>query len=465
MRAQIFFFFLQLAVLLPQISAQQCEPFVLTLETAISRALNFNRSILGSDDNVTQAEYQVSVADGEFDLMIYPNGNLGYVGGGYAGSGLAWGTGVDFVKRLPWGTRIDIMPSLEKVHDNWHTNARTRITQPLLRGLGREFTYANVYAAQFSWRSAMRAQYLAQCQLIIRTVGTLYDLIKTYKSVELSEKSFERIRKFYQAAKLKSKIGLADPLDIYRAETEMRQAEDMLTSSKERFQEVEDHLRDILALPPDIPLEVDIPMIFTHTDIPVDEAIGTALTNRIEIDQAEDALQDNRRVSKLAQDRLWPALDFVLNYSNCGADQVFTECFSTRRETTWGFGFTTSTDFNPVAQRAVVDQTLIAISASGRNLDQVKSNVTFDIKRVLRRLERSRQKIELQEKQIHTARGELRLSEIKFNRGMANNFDMIQAEKTLRTSELNYWNALIDHIVEEYHLLNSLGMLIEKPQC
>jgi len=438
-------------------------PFMLTIETALSRALNYNRQLQNTLDNTVRAEYQLEVANSVFEWDISPNSNVGYVGGGSAGSGIACGTGIDFSKQLKCGTTIDIMPSFEKIAKTYQTNMRTRITTPLLRGWGTEYTLSAVLGAQYGLRSASRAKYIAQCQLVMRTITTLYELIKTYKNVLLNQESYQRMVKFYQTAKLKAQIGLAEPLDIYRAETEMRTAEDALTSSRERFQEIEDNLRDILALPPDMAIMVNIPVLHNPIQMTLDDAIETALANRVEIDQASDQVQEDRRLSRVAKERLWPELNLVVNYSNCGLDQVFTECLTTKRQTTWGVGLTTSSDFDPVAEKAAYDQSLIAVASAVRNVDQVKSNIIFEVKKTMRHLERSIEKIALQEKQIHTARGELRLSQIKFDRGMANNFDMIQAEKTLRSSELTYWNAIIEHIVAEYQILNVIGLLMEKP--
>ena len=443
--------------------APEPAPFMLTLETAVSRALNYNRQLQNTLDNSIKAEFQLEVANSVFEWDICPNSNVGYVGGGSAGSGVACGTGIDFSKKLKCGTTFDIMPSFEKISGTYHTNMRTRITTPLLRGWGTEYTLATVLGAQYNVRSTSRGKYIAQCQLVMRTITALYELIKTYKNVLLNQESHQRMIRFYQTAKLKAQIGLAEPLDIYRAETEMRTAEDALTSAKERFQEVEDNLRDILALPPDMTIVVNLPVLHKPIQMTLDDAIETALANRIEIDQALDEVQEDRRLSRVARERLWPELNMVVNYSNCGLDQVFTETWSTKRETTWGIGFTTSSDFDPVAERAAYNQSIVAVASAIRNVDQVKANTIFEVKRVMRHLERAIEKIALQEKQIHTAKGELRLAQIKFDRGMANNFDMIQAEKALRSSELTYWNAIIEHIVAEYQILNVIGLLMEKP--
>lgn len=435
----------------------------LTLESALKRALNHNRQIINSQDNIIKAQFQVDIADSEFDLSSVPSGDVGFVGGGKAGEGTAYGGGFNFSKKLPYGTRVNAVPYVQKAHNKFHSTLRATITQPLLRGFGREYTYANLYGSQFNLRAVARTFYLAQCQLIFRTITSLYDVIKSKRSVVLSEESYLRVKKFYQAAMLKSKIGLSDSLDIYRAEIEMHQAEDALKAAVERLQESEDNLRDLLALPMDTVLKLDLPLAYIPHAIELNDALDIALDTRIEIDQANDQVCENRRQASLAKNRLWPELNFVFNYTNFGVEQeVFTETWR-KRESNWGIGFTTSSDFNPVADRAAYEQSLLAIEIATRNVDQAISNVTFDVKRTMRHLERTLQRIDIQAKQIQTAEGELRLAQIKFDRGMGNNFDLIQAEKALRSAQLSYWHALVDHIVGEYQLKGALGTLMEKP--
>lgn len=436
---------------------------VLTLTTAISHALRYNRQLLGVIENATSSQYAVDLADNEFDLQVSPNSRIGYVGGGHAGTGLSAGGGIDLNKKFVTGTQIAIGPSILKTCDHYHTELKALVVQPLLRGLGTEYQLANILGSQFAKRLAYRTLYMAQVQLIIRTVQVLYDVIKAEKSLMLHQESYQRIRLFYQASKLKEKIGLADALDVYRAEIELRHAEEGLTSAQERVQEVEDILRDLLALPLDTPIQVDVPLIYTPNPLSLEEAIQLALKHRIEIDQSHDQWNENRRLARLAKQNLYPELNLVFNYSNCGRDEIFTRSCTRHRESTWGVGFTTATDFDLTSERAFYEQSVLAVEASLRGADQTKSTLTLEVKKVMRQLQRANQRIQLQESQIKTAQGELCLAKVKFDRGMADNFNIIQAENSLRSAQQSYWSALIDHIVGEFELLASLGLLIEKP--
>lgn len=436
---------------------------VLTLDSAISRALNYNRPLMNNVDSKVKAEYGIILAQSEFNITFTPHSKTGYVGGGHAGAGMSYGGGIDFGKKFETGTEISFGPCILRTPDkHYHANIQAMISQPLLRGFGRDYQLARLKGAEFNLRSACRSLFTAQIQLTIRTIQSLYEVVKAKKSVELNQASYHRIKAFYRSAKMKEKIGLCDSLDVYRAEIELQQAKDTLTSAEERLLESEDILRDLLALPLDTCISVDVPLIYTPSNVKEEEAIKYALDHRIEMDQAEDQWREAYRQSKVDKENLYPDINLVLDYTNTGRHEYFTSCWR-RRESKWGIGFSTSGDFDPLGNELAYQTTLSAIDAAERGMEQVKANLNLDVKRAIRQLYRIHKRINLQEEQIKTSEGQLYLAQIKFNRGMANNFDVIQAEKTLRSAQLTYWSALIDHIVGEYQLLAAIGLLTDKP--
>jgi outer membrane protein TolC len=438
---------------------------VLSLEKAITRALNDNRQMVSNLESAIKAQYGVALAYGEFDIRFSPNSKLGLTGGGHQKEvGTTYGFGVDVNKRFPTGTSLTLSPSVLRIVDHYQTDVRAIISQPLLRGFDREYQLSNIRGAEFALRSASRSLYTFRIQLILKTINALYESVKAEKNLALNEASYQRIKKYYQAAQLKEKIGLADSLDIYRAEIELRQADDNLNTSKERLQETYDTIREILALPLDTCIQVQVPLNYTKNELCLDKAIEVALKYRIEMNQAEDEWQEKCRLARIAKEHLLPEFNIILNYNNCGRHEYFTHSCTSHREGTWGVGFSTSNDFNLAREQANYNQALIAIRGSERGIDQIKSNLTLEIKRVFRQLERAYKRMSLQEDQIQTAKGELYLAQLKFDRGMANNFDVIQAEKNLQSAEVSYWNALVDHVVGEFQFLAAMGVLTDKPR-
>lgn len=446
-----------------EIIQTEIDCLTLTLADAVSRALNSNRQLLGTVESLTTAQYGIDLATSEFNIGITPNSQAGYIGGARGKPEWTVGGGVEISKKFTTGTLVSVVPSIIKTREHYLTEVQATVIQPLLRGLGREYQLANLRGAQFALRTAYRNLYIAQVQLIMRTVQMLYEIVKSEKGLLLNQESYQRIRRFYQAAKLKEKIGLSDALDVYRAEMELRHAEDALKGNQERLEEAKDILRDLLALPLDSCIRVDVPLLYMPHPIDLDKAVEIALYHRIEVDQAQDERRENERLSRLAKQNLYPELNLVFNYSNSGRAKHFTASCTHDRENIWGLGVTTSTDINPLVEQIAYEQSLIAMSSASREIDQIAATLILEVKKAIRQLDRAFERICLQEGQMRTAQGELCLAKVKFDRGMTDNFNVIQAEKSLRAAQQNYWTALIDHIVGEFQLLAAMGLLADKP--
>ena len=89
--------------------------------------------------------------------------------------------------------------------------------------------------------------------------------------------------------------------------------------------------------------------------------------------------------------------------------------------------------------------------------------IVIEVKRGVRALERASKNIRIQEEKIASAEGKRHLSRVKFERGMANNLDVIQAEEQVRSAKTALLNAIVEHITGEYNLRVALGTLADKP--
>jgi outer membrane protein len=437
---------------------------VLTLESAINIALSAQRRLGAAEGNVAQSEINVELAESDFDIKYTPKGDLGYSGGGREGrAGSTYGTGIEIFKKFTHGSSLSFFPSYTKTTDRHQTNLRATYTQPLLRGFGKEYTLAPLRQAQYSNRSALRNYYLAQVRLILQTIQGLYDVVRQESYAALEKESVGRIKKFCASTKMKEKIGLCDALDVYRAEIELKRAEDSLNQALDRLQDAKDSLRDTLALPLDREIKVDVPMEYQIMAISLEAAIATALEQRIEIDQVDDQLDEARRLQYMAKSNLKPELNVVVDYTSSGWDEAFTGAWTGKRDAKWGVGLQTSTDVGHVRERANYDQSMLNTAEAKRNAEQIRDNVILDVKRAMRALTRSHEKIMMQEEQIENSTKEFHLARVKFEHGLANNFDLIQAEKNLQSSKTGLVGAIIDHKVGQFKLLASLGMLADKP--
>lgn len=444
--------------------AYEDEPLVLDLPTAIGLVVEANRNLANALDGITKAQLQVQLSQADFNYKAVPSGDAGYIGGGRAGMGMTVGGGLDLRKKFYCGTSISINPYINKDAKHYHSGVKAVFTQPLLKGFGQEFNMANVQASLYANRTAFRSAYLAGIEAVNQTINALYEVVRQEELGKVERQAYERIKKFCDVIAVKERIGLADSLDVYRAENELSHTEESLNNAVEKLQDAKDSIRDILSLPLDLPIIIAVPIDYEPIVLHVDEAINIALQNRYEIAQAEDQVQETMRLARVAKKKMSPDLNLVVDFTNTGRDEVFTNSFTTKRDSRWGIGFTTSTEWDRTTQKVAYEQSLLSIASAERNLKQIKNNIILEIKRIMRAAARAEQRIDSQEKQMQRSLGELKLARLKFDRGFANNFDVIQAEKNLRTAQVALLTAKLDHKITQYRVRTSLGLLVDKPE-
>jgi outer membrane protein TolC len=435
----------------------------LTLEGAINRALRANRGLANTLDQVESARLTIVSAEAEFELKIFPGAEVGITGAGGEDTDDRIGLGVSLQKRFPVGTDLSIRPLVQKTGDIYETRIDTSLTQPLLQGFGREFNLSGVYGAEFGARSARRGLYLTQVNTVLATIGFVYDVIRQRELVRLNEESAVRLRVHAEAARAKEKIGLATQIDTYRAGIQQKEAEDNLNTAIEAYRAALDNLKVLLALPLEEALEVEAPLEYSLVRLDEAEAVKSALRNRVELDQSADTVREAKRLSRVAKQNTRPNLDLVFNYSRFDSGDTFGDSTGFDKDA-WGVSVVTTTDLARTAERVAFEQSLLSVNGARRNDSLQRDEVVREVKRDIRNLRRSEKAIAIQEEQIRQSKGQLELARVKFRWGLADNFDLIDAETQLRTAQTNLLSAVLDYIVGSSRLRATLGTLIERPE-
>ena len=126
----------------------------LTLGEAVSRALAQNHDVLQAAESVRARELNVRVASAAFRPSILPSAS-----GAFGRSQLAnQNYGVAMSQRLPFGTEVrgnvTSVSSRNQLGTYFFTDTTLLVSQPLLRGFGREYARRSMDMA--AWHLAVR---------------------------------------------------------------------------------------------------------------------------------------------------------------------------------------------------------------------------------------------------------------------------------------------------------------------
>ncbi|MDY6987890.1 MAG: TolC family protein [Thermodesulfobacteriota bacterium] len=430
----------------------------LTLEEAINLALEANRNLLVSTSNLESQRLFLTSAQSEFELKLVPT-----VTGDAREDYKSIGSEISLDKKLKIGPRATLTPGIgvSGADDRYSGKTALSLEMPLLRGFGREVTLDSVRSSEFSVRTSQRSLYFTKVNTVLDTVFGVYDIIKQRQLVELYDSQVKRLNGHAETARIKEKVGLATPIDIYRAEIRLKDAEDSLTQAHEALRSSEDSLKLILAVSLDKPIAVSAPLEYVPISVDLGEAVQIALKNRVELEAERDQIREAERRSRVYKHRLLPQFDVVMNYERYGISDDFSE--STRLdEDRWSINLVSTTDWARTAEKTAFRQSLLDIKTARLDLEARRDEITREVRRQLEALRRAQERIRIRTEKITQAEGKLALSKIKFNYGMANNFDVIEAETELQQARVDLLSMETEYIVGTYNMRAVLGTLIER---
>lgn len=444
-------------------SQQETRPqqeSALTLSDVINLALYANRSLKSSEYNVESQKFSLDAVQSQFEWKLIPGANATATDGTSS-----IGAEVTVEKKFAPGPIAALSPKIARNYDDDETEAYSgefgiSLTVPLLRGFGSEINLNSVRMAEYTLRTAHRSHYLVKVNTVLETVAAVYNIVQQRGLVNLYQVQTENFKGHVVMAKAREKIGLATSIDVYRAEIRLKDAQDSLSRAQEALRSAGDRLKIVLAAPMEKAMQVVAPLTYQPLDITLEEAVDTALQNRVELNQIDDEIEQAKRASRLAKNNLFPQLDLVANYTRSGSDDQFSPSMRFD-EDSWSINLTSAMDWSRTAEKAAYQKSLLTVKTTKLNRLTRIDGVKREVRQYFDALLKAEERMQIRNEQIDQARGKLALAKVKFSHGMANNFDVIEAETELQEAQSNLLVAKIEYIVGMYRLRAAMGTLIE----
>jgi outer membrane protein len=443
----------------PAAAAAETPP-PLTLADVINLALRDNRTLLSSSYGVESRQLSVDVAESEFEWKLFPQATATA-----SDETRSLGGGVTVEKKFAPGPIASVSPEIVRNYDgdsdgNYGSVLGLSLTMPLLRGFGTEINLDGVRTAEYSLRSARRSHYLVKVNTVLEAVAAVYNIVQQRELVHMYADQAQRFFGHVVMAQAREKIGLATPIDVYRAQIRLKDVQDSLNRSQEALRNAGDRLKIVLATPLEQAVNVVAPLEWQPVDISIGRAVETAMQYRVELQQSDDDLREARRGSRISRNGLLPQLDLVANYTRLGNDDAFAGSTSLDEEF-WSVNLVSTTDWSRTAEKASYRQSLLAIKQVQLSRASRVDGIKREVRQVYDALQKARERMQIRKDQIDQAAGKLALAKIKFSHGMADNFDLIEAETELQQARSDLLAARVEYIVGIYRLRAAIGTLIE----
>jgi len=453
-------------------STAESPPLVLSLEEAIRVALeaNLQLQVAAIDRNVAEALVPaarakfhptpgfISVAGAE-RLVDAPDEFTdpgGLVPGTYEQNSQG---ALPFVRQeLPTGgtatvsTQLlrksihDTTDDLDERSDRYLGGTALLLRQPLLRG-GRVYVARRQILDSEYNLSIAEAQLRAQILQVTAQVKEAYfNTILAQRLIEVSEEALKRDRALLEASRALFEAGRATRRDVLSAEIRISDGEASLARNRGGFGVSQLVLRNVLGTRIDQPVqpaEATIP--FEPVEIRLARWIEQAIESRPEIRLILARLDQSALAVQVASNDVLPALDFLGAYGRAGFSDTSRTTWDMDSQA-WAVGLHFEIPFGNVAARERLRAARLLNERVERELSDVQRLIEIEVRIEAISLRENFGDLTAQIAKVEQARAKLETADTRFRLGLADNFDVTDAQEDLVSAETELLTAIVDYV-------------------
>ncbi len=440
-------------------SVVAAEPWSLlhSIDLALNRsdrALELRESLLLSQMDVAQAEHQ-------FTTQVVPLTTIGITQG--TGSQQL---GMEFRKKMTTGTtmsyglvgnRIDATGSNYVVENSTQARAYVRLSQGLFRRWGDNYVLTDLNVSGLRAKETeIEVERLRQ-NLIQNAVRVHYELVLARKLLTSTEMALRRSREHFDSASSRQEIGLTAMADVYRAELAMLEMESSIQGRIRQARQAEDAYRELLGfqagelpaidgeivkMTPTVPAEWEEQVLSTRLDWQAHLVRGQM--HRLEYDRAER--------------NLLPDIGLSLRLEQMGAGDTVEDALALD-ETNWAIQLEMLSTLDQSQEETALVKKKLEAAKLRRAEEALKRKINREVRESFADLQMEEQNHQISLKRRRQAAMALDLAKTRYDKGLSNNLDLLDAESAFSEAETHISRSLIAYNLTAVALAYNLGLL------
>ncbi len=427
-------------------------PIILSLSEAVETSLLNNLGLKLTREDVTFAEGTRMAAEGTFDVQL--NADVGatsknetpvtVVSGSEERTG-AWNAGVQ--KRFSTGTEMDLSwdnGNLDTDSDIYlfdpvyNTDLSLGITQPLVRGFGRDVQLADINSAQSRLEASTHLVDSEAADLAAEVKNAYWELVFAHQNLEVLQLSLKLAEKLRDDTKTRIEAGKLADIDLFQPESEVALREQDLITGERAIGFAEDNLKLLMNTE-------DWLAPFKPADQPITDAVEpeiskvleNALNNRPDLKAATLQIQATQfQVDKAKNDTL-PAINLLGSVGLGSRAEDYSTAVDNSlsdSDTHWRVGLTFSRPLDNSLAEGRYRQAMASHNKNRTSLELLKQQIRRTVRVTVRDVDLALKAIEATRKTALATSKRLEAEQIKFEAGRSTTLDVLIAQQDYATA-------------------------------
>jgi outer membrane protein TolC len=479
----------------------------LTLDEALSMALQKNEGLVVEREAAAAAHAAVGAAEGAYDPLFVLDGgwrrsiepvNSSFSGapvGGFAPRNESAGGDAALQELLPTGGLLALRSSATRTTTNgilsplspgYGAQVGVELRQPLLRGLSTDEARFNVRAATADRLGAGASLRRVTTETVAATERAYWRLVAARLAIEVRQEAVRLAQDQLEQTRTRAERGAVPRTELAQPQAELERRRGDLLETREAEARAENVLKSLIlnGAEDSLWLEPLAPVVDTTVNVrPVELAaeVDRALTARPELDLAQAAVIRRRAESAYTHNTVLPSLDAVVSYDRYGLSG--SENASASGSFPSGFGGDLGNSFHAIgdgnydATRVALTLSLPIVNRTARgnaavadhqqrqaeaDASRVRKLIRTEVMNAAAALETAGQRIEAARSGRAAAEVQLGAERDRYASGLSTNFLVLTRQNDLSSARLDEISAITDYRMARTEMARAAGSLLEE---
>ncbi|HIJ53390.1 MAG TPA: TolC family protein [Planctomycetes bacterium] len=301
---------------------------------------------------------------------------------------------------------------------------------------------------------------------VVGIVTAYYNVLQQRDVVTNAENNYKRSVESKERLEMESEAGRKSRIDVDEAEQNVLTAESRVVASQERYEQSLDAFKMSLSLPTDANVVLDQnelkaleEMGISEIDFTLDEAIETALLQRLDLYNSADSIDDALRNVQLAAEGLGPQLDLTGRTNEIKSPEGTDFSRLQFHRGTYDLFFDADLPLDRKTQRNEYRRALIALEQQQRGYEEDMDSIKLAVRGAYRRLKETADRYKIEKNSLKLAEERVEMNKVLLDAGRVTTRTLLLSQDALLIAQNNVTKALIDHLDAKLSFYRDVGIM------
>lgn len=299
----------------------------------------------------------------------------------------------------------------------------------------------------------------SKIDVVVGVTKAFYDLLATEQQISVNQESIVRLQRSLKDARSRYDAGIADKTDYKRAQIQLANTQVSLQTAQELLKYKKEYLKMLMGYPVDRHFDIQYDTAVMEQDVPLDTTQELVYTNNIDYRLLYMQKELQEANVKYANWAYLPSLNlfgaYILNYQNDAIGELY--------HNRYPFSYAGATLAFPIFQGgkriAKVREQRWTSRRIEWGLANLRNSINAEYNRALATYKSNLANYYVQKENVDLAREVYDVIQLQYSSGIRPYLDVTVAETDLRTTRINYFNALYAVLASKMDVLRALGQI------